>query len=126
MTRFILDAGAFVAFERGDPLLRGALEIARKRAFEVTTVSPVIAQVWRDGRRQARIARLLDGTRVEAPGESAARRAGELLARTGTTDVVDALVVGLARNGDTIVTSDPDDIESLLAAARVSAALLRV
>lgn len=126
MTRLILDAGAFVAFERGDPVLRGALEIARTRAFDVTTVSSVVAQVWRDGRRQARIARLLDGTRVEAPDEIAARRAGELLARTGTADVVDALVVGLARNGDTIATSDPHGIESLLDAARVDAAVLRV
>lgn len=53
------------------------------------------------------------------------RRAGELLAKTKTRDVVDALVVGLARDGETILASDPDDLQQLLTAARVAARLLR-
>ena len=58
---------------------------------------------------------------MDAPSEAAARRAGELLAKTRTQDVVDALLVGRARDGDTVLTSDPDDIETLLAAAGVRA-----
>jgi hypothetical protein len=63
---------------------------------------------------------------VEAPDEAAARRAGELLARTRTRDVVDALLVGLARAGDTILTSDPKDIAMLVAAAGARVTVLTV
>lgn len=126
MSRLILDAGAFVAFERGDPQVRAHLAAAHRLGLELTTTSPVVGQVWRDGRRQALLARLLAATRVDAPNESAARRAGELLAKSRTDDVVDALVVGLARDGDTVVTSDPDDVEKLLAAAGTRAAVLTI
>ena len=45
------------------------------------------------------------------------RRAGALLARAGTSDVIDAAVVLLASDGDWILTSDPDDLEPLVEAA---------
>ena len=124
MSRMILDAGAFVAYEKGDPRVRARLLAARSQGLDVTSTSPVIAQVWRDGRRQARVARLIAATRVEAPDERTARRAGELLGKTKTTDVVDALVVALARDGDSIVTSDVADLSKLLTAAGVRATLL--
>jgi hypothetical protein len=41
------------------------------------------------------------------------RRAGLLLSRTGTTDVVDASVVCLAQDGDDILTADPADLLDL-------------
>ena len=44
------------------------------------------------------------------------RRAGVLLARSRTKDVIDAAVALLAQDGDRIVTSDPDDIERLVEA----------
>ncbi len=106
--------------------IRARFAAARGLALELTTSSPVVAQVWRDGRRQALLARLLAATRVDAPDEPAARRAGELLIRTKTKDVVAALLVGLARDGDTILTSDPGDITKLVAAARVRATVLAV
>jgi len=124
MTRLVLDAGAFVAFEKGESSVRARFGAARRLALELTTTSPVVGQVWRSGRRQALLASLLSATRIDAPDETAARRAGELLARARTRDVVDALLVGLARNGDTILTSDPDDIRALLDAAGVRASVL--
>ena len=122
MTRLILDAGAFVAFERGDNTVRAHLAAARRLNVDVITSSPVVGQVWRDGRRQALLARLVSGVEIHAPDAAAARRAGDLLAKTKSDDVVDALVVVLARDGDTILTSDPKDIGVLVAAkgARVS------
>lgn len=120
MSRLVLDAGAFVAVERGDRAMRARLAAARKLAVDVVTTSPVVAQVWRSG-KQALIAQLIVATRIVAPDEAAARRAGELLGKSKTSDVVDALVVGLARNGDTIVTSDPDDIKHLLVVSTTSA-----
>jgi hypothetical protein len=43
-----------------------------------------------------------------------ARRAGEMCARTGTSDVVDVSVVLCARlHGHAVVTSDPDHLRRL-------------
>ena len=36
-----------------------------------------------------------------------------LLRRAGTADVVDATLVEIARDGDEVLTSDPDDIRKL-------------
>lgn len=123
MSRLVLDAGAFVAFERGDVRMRARLAAARKLGMEIVTTAPVVGQVWRDGRRQALVARLLAATRVDAPDEAAARAAGELLAATQSSDVVDALLAVLTREGDTLLTSDPADLRRLLDAAGVGAAI---
>jgi hypothetical protein len=125
MNRLVLDAGAFVAFERGDVRVRALLVAARKLGMDVVTSAAVVAQVWRDGSRQALVARLLAGTRVDAPDEVAARAAGEVLAVSKTRDVVDALVAVLTRDGDTVLTSDPEDLRRLLNAARVRATVKR-
>jgi hypothetical protein len=79
----------------------------------VRTSTAVIAQVWRGGPRQALLARALTGT-AEVPLDPAqARNIGVLLGATGLSDVVDAAVVDIADDGDTIVTGDPDDIVAL-------------
>lgn len=121
MMRLVLDAGAFVAFDKGDARLRARIAAARLLGVELATTSPVIGQVWRDGRRQVLLARLLSATNVETPTELDARRAGELLAKTRTQDIADALLVGCAKDGDTVLTSDPHDIEALLESAGVHA-----
>jgi len=126
MTRLVLDAGAFVAFENGDAGLRARLAAARRLGLELATTSPVIGQVWRDGRRQVLLARLIAATNVEAPTEQDARSAGELLAKTRTRDVVDALLAVRVADGDTVLTSDPRDIETLLVAAGVRATVVMV
>jgi predicted nucleic acid-binding protein len=126
MTRVVLDAGAFVAYEKGDPLVRARLAAAQRLGLELATTSPVVGQVWRDGRRQVLIARLISATNVDAPDELAARRAGELLAKTRTHDIVDALIAGHAKDGDTVLTSDPDGIAALLAAAGVRATIVTI
>jgi len=84
VSRLVLDAGAFIAFERGDAAIRALLAAARRLELDVVTTSPVVAQVWRDGRRQALLSRLLAATRVSAPDETAARRAGSA-SPTGAT-----------------------------------------
>jgi hypothetical protein len=126
MSRLLLDAGAFIAFEKGDHGMRARLAAARRLGLDLATTSPVVGQVWRDGRRQALLARLVAATHVHAPDVGAARRAGELLARTGGDDVVDALLADLAGDGDTVVTSDPGDIRRLVAAAGANAAVVAV
>ena len=76
----------------------------------------VVAQAWRDGRTQVALARFLRTEEVEIVplDEQLSRSCGELCGATGTSDVIDASVVILARERrDVIVTSDPDDLRRL-------------
>jgi hypothetical protein len=76
--------------------------------------APVVWQVWRDGTRQARLARMLRGCLIEPVDDATARAAGELLGRARTTDGVDAVVViSAARRGGLVYTSDPADLRKL-------------
>ncbi|MGH8907226.1 MAG: hypothetical protein ACRD0K_12040 [Egibacteraceae bacterium] len=87
----------------------------------------VVGQVWRGGSgRQTLLARLLSWTRIAALGEELGRRAGVLLALTGAHDVVDAALVLLAGDGDTILTSDPDDLALLAAAVGTDVEIVQV
>ena len=114
---FCLDAGALIAFERGDKKIRSLLRLALARGASVDIPCTVVAQVWRgDAPRQARLALLLGADGVEQPALEAvtAKGVGELLARSKTSDVVDAHVAlhAMARKL-AVVTSVPDDIGAL-------------
>lgn len=85
----------------------------------------VVAQVWRGG-RQALTARLLVSARVVALDRELGRLAGELLARTRTTDVIDAALVLLAHDGDEILTSDSAELRVLAEAAGKDVDLIAV
>jgi len=111
-----LDSGALIAFERNDR--RVIALIVRTLSHRRTMAVPagVVAQVWRDGRRQSRLARLLGAGEVEVVplDDRRAREAGQLCGVKGTTDIVDASVVLCARaRGHRILTSDRDDLERL-------------
>jgi hypothetical protein len=116
MAGITLDAGALVAVERNDRYAISLLAVVRRERELVTIPAGVLGQVWRDGRRQARLARLLGASNVEVEplDEERARRAGQLCGATGTSDVIDASVVLCARaRGQRILTSDVDDIRRL-------------
>lgn len=119
--RVILDAGALVAVERRDRLIAARLRVLQQRQIPVRVSSGVLAQVWRDGRRQANLARVLAGVAVEPIEESDGKRIGELLSMTGTADVADAHVALMAQRDDLILTSDPGDIRALVDAYGVEA-----
>ena len=112
------DTGALIAADRAERHIW-----ARHRALlalrEVPTVpAPVVAQSWRCGGRQALLARLLAGCDVEALDDGQAPAVGSLTARAATTDIVDACVVeGAIRRRDLVVSSDPDDLQAIAAAA---------
>jgi hypothetical protein len=108
-----LDAGALITVERGDRRLRVLLEETERAGWPIVVPVGTLAQVWRDGARQAVLARFLNAAdRVEIVEWDAvtARAVGVLCGRTGTSDVVDASVVLCARERDHhVVTSDPED-----------------
>jgi hypothetical protein len=114
----VLDAGAFVAIDRDDRSMIARLRVAQERGIELRTNAMVVAQVWRDRQgRQASLARLLRAVDVRGIAHQDGREAGVLLGRAGTADPIDASVVLLAEPGDRILTSDPDDLTRLAAAA---------
>jgi hypothetical protein len=53
------------------------------------------------------------------------REAGALLAKARTDDPIDATVVLVARSGDRIVTSDPDDIGRLVSSSGKRVSIVR-
>jgi len=112
-----LDAGALIAFERGDERVRALLRRALSTKADVAIPAGALAQSWRDGTRQANLASLVGDqrVRVEAMTEQVAKAAGTLCARTGTQDVIDASVVLCARRQEhgVVITGDPNDIRRL-------------
>jgi len=113
VARLTLDTGALVAVERGDAAVREWLRRAASSRQPPTVPTVVLTEAWRGG-RQALIARLIRNCEIEPLDERLARSAGELLARTGTDDPVDAIVAqSAARRGDVVLTSDPDDMQRL-------------
>lgn len=106
----VVDTGALIAIDRGDERVRKFL---RDRVGTVIVPSPVLAQAWRDGRVQARLARFIAAaeTTIDILDEATAKAVGSTLARSGTADIVDASVVVSARRHQAIVlSSDPDDL----------------
>jgi hypothetical protein len=122
----VLDAGAFVAVEKRDRSIRALLRVLQHKEVDLVTSSAVVAQVWRDGRRQARLAQVLSGVRVRALAPTEDRRTGELLAQAGADDVVDGHLSLCVGHGDHVLTSDRGDIERLLEARGVDAIVVDV
>jgi predicted nucleic acid-binding protein len=116
MKGLTLDAGALIALERNDRRVVAVLARAVELGYALAVPAGVVGQVWRDGRRQARLARFLrcDRLEVEALDDQRAREAGQLCGAKRTHDVIDATVVLCARRrGHRVVTSDPADIRRL-------------
>ena len=115
----LLDAGAFLALERNDRAMWRRLKAALASGTPPVTHGGVVAQVWRGGAgRQALLARALPAVEVMPLDEDLGRRTGILLGRAESTDAIDAALATLAHHGDTILTSDPDDLAALVAATR--------
>jgi hypothetical protein len=110
----ILDTGGLIGIERDDRRVAGLVELGRRAGANLVTVAPVVAQAWRGGARQARLARWLSMIDIRITGLSEAKAAGELLAATSTRDAVDALVTLAAAPGDQLLTSDSDDLKALV------------
>lgn len=119
----VLDAGGFIAIERGDRDVMALLKAERQAGRAPVSHGGVVAQVWRGG-RQARLAAALKATEIAALDDDLGRAAGVLAGRAGTADVVDAAVVALCRDGDLVLTSDVGDLEALAEAAGTHVDLL--
>jgi hypothetical protein len=123
----VLDAGALIAIERGNRHIIALLKRELEAGRTPRTHGAVVGQVWRGGSgRQARLSALLPALDTAALDASLGRRAGVLLGLAKTRDVVDAALVLLALDGDSILTSDPDDIAHLASSLGLDADVVPV
>jgi hypothetical protein len=84
--------------------------------YRVAMPAPVLAQVHRGGRNRALLDRALAGVLFVPTSEAIARHAGALLAKTGMSDAIDAIVAAeaLASVPALILTSDAGDLAALI------------
>ena len=116
MSGITFDAGGLIAVDRNDRRVLALLKRAAERGLRVTVPATALAQAMRKPVAQARLCRLVrqattDLIPLDGPDATAV---GLMLARTGTSDIVDAHVVVCAqRAGDVVVTSDAPDLRKL-------------
>jgi hypothetical protein len=116
MTAAVLDTGALIGFERNERRVVAIIARALHHRDPLLLPAGVVAQAWRDGSRQPRLARLLGSALCEVLvlDDRRARAAGQLCGVTNTADVVDASVALTARERlARVITSDPGDLRSL-------------
>jgi methyl coenzyme M reductase subunit C len=110
----VLDAGALIAFERGDRRIKAILRTSFAMRARMVVPASVLAQAWRGGPGAAPLARLLGATRIDPLVEERAKEIGLRLGERRANDVADAHVVCCAAEfRAAIVTSDPGDLEAL-------------
>ena len=115
MTR-IYDAGVLVAADRNDRTVWADHRAQLEMGLLPVVTAPVVAQASRSP-GQASLHRFMRGCHTVPFAADEGVAVGALLARAGTSDVVDAhVVVTAARQHGTIVTGDADDMGVLIAA----------
>jgi hypothetical protein len=71
----VLDAGALVGVDRRDRMVGAQLRVLHQQGTPIRVSAAVVGQVWRDGREQANLARVLAGIAIEALRHSSAMMA---------------------------------------------------
>jgi hypothetical protein len=117
LTGFTLDTGALIALERAEGRVTALLHRVLATPDAVIHIpAGVLAQAFRGGARQVRLARLLKHpqTSVVPLDEVVAQVIGLLLGARGADDVIDASVVVCARRyRQPVVTGDARDLRRL-------------
>jgi hypothetical protein len=109
----MLDTGALIALERGQQSIRKVHRLAMDHGYALVTTTPVLAEWWRKGKREKARVSILRTLVLEPPDPDVARLAGAAIGQVGG-GVVDALVMASASlRGDTVYTSDMEDLVRL-------------
>jgi hypothetical protein len=111
----VLDAGAFIALERRDPVAVHLVERFLRERTPLATSAGVVAQLWRGGdREQVPVSILLRRTHVVDLTAAVAKTLGRMLALTGTADPIDAHIVLLARERTwPVLSCDEADLRAI-------------
>ncbi|WP_460820362.1 type II toxin-antitoxin system VapC family toxin [Microlunatus parietis] len=117
--------GVLLAIEANDRRMWAIHHLALEDGRRLIVPAVVVAQAWRDARRQVQLGRFLRSCEEVAIGPEVGRAAGALCGKAGTRDVVDAcvIVVALAR-GAIVFTSDRGDLTHLAEASGIKPGLV--
>ncbi|MEU4240894.1 PIN domain-containing protein [Actinoplanes sp. NPDC026619] len=122
---YVYDAGVLLAIDGNNRRIWAIHRLAVEDGRRLLVPAIVVAQAWRDARRQVQLGRFLQSCEVVPVGIETAKAAGVLCGKAGTRDVVDAAVVTVALAfGAIVFTSDPGDITQLGAAAETKPGLV--
>jgi hypothetical protein len=113
------DTGALIAADHNDRRLWALHAGFLAEEVSPTVPTPVLAEAWRGGSRQASLARFLALCSLESMSEQQAKSVGVLAGKADHDDIVDVTVVeGAIRRHDAIVTSNHTRIRKISQAVR--------
>src|SRR5215471_1192627 len=115
-TTLVLDTGALVALDKNDRRLIALLTAAREIGVRLVIPATVLAQAWRGGGRQVRLATLVgdEKTEVVPLNRAWAESVGALCAQHGATDIVDAHVALVSAHARAkVLTTFAEDLRRL-------------
>ena len=113
------DTGALIAGDRNDREMWALHAGFLAEEVVVTVPSPVVAEAWRGGSRQANLSRFLALCQIEELSYVQSRAVGVLAGKADHDDIVDVTVVeGALRRRDAVVTSNPTHINTIADAVR--------
>ena len=108
------DMGALIALERRRHGIRKVYAAAIAAGFVITVPTVVVTEWWRGGFREKERLVVLRSVRLEPLYEHVARLAGAALGFARGSGAIDAIVMASASlRGDTVYTSDTDDLMAL-------------
>lgn len=108
------DTGALIGLERRRHAMRAVYIAAVTHLVPITVPAVVVAEWWRAGMHEKERATILRSIRVEPLSDYVARLAGVALGLVPGAGTIDAIVMASASlRGDTIYTSDVDDLATL-------------
>ncbi|MBN1174453.1 MAG: PIN domain-containing protein [Micromonosporaceae bacterium] len=122
---YVYDAGVLIAIDTNQRRMWAIHHLAIQEGRRIIVPTIVVAQAWRNPRRQVNLGRFLHSCEVTPVGVEVAKAAGVLCGKAGTRDVVDATVVTMALTcGAIVFTSDPDDLRHLASTAAAKPGLV--
>jgi predicted nucleic acid-binding protein len=108
------DTGALIGLERRRHAIRKVFATAIENDVSIVVPTVVIAEWWRRGAHEKERTAILRAVRVEVLGVPVARLAGIAVGLVPGAGTIDAIVMASAAlRGDTVYTSDPDDLARL-------------
>ena len=114
----VYDTGVLIAADRDDRQIWADHRARLEAGVVPATTAPVVAQASRTP-RQVQLRRFLRGCDIVAFEAAHAHAVGSLLAKSATSDIVDAHVaITASLTGAIVITSDPDDLRALAAHVR--------
>jgi predicted nucleic acid-binding protein len=108
------DTGALIGLERRRHAIRKVFATAIEHDVLIVVPTVAIAEWWRRGAHEKERTAILRAVRVETLGAHLARLAGVAVGLVPGAGTIDAIVMASAASrGDTVYTSDLDDLTRL-------------